>query len=233
MATTRSHSAAASRDDQDFHYDLSNAIYGSFPMSPHRRRSRATSPSAALNPNPNPNISTRCMPIPTTTANQIRPSAPPTWLLQPKQRNSLARQQGMSIHQSTCLNLNMAASGESSESDLWILPELDDWEEGEETETESSQGTLSPSASQSSTAPEPTAEGGTREGQNKWAGVFRRAANSNLERLRTRLEGDGWDFVGGRYGDETKNLGNEGREGEESLDEEFDVVVLSRGRGCR
>ena len=127
----------------------------------------------------------------------------------------------------------MAASGQSSESDLWILPELDDWEEGEETETESSsQGTLSPSASQSSTtAPQPPA---APQGPNKWAGsFFRRAANSNLERLRTRLEGDGWDFVGGRYhDDEMKCLGGGGgAEGEESLDEEFDVVVLSGERG--
>lgn len=131
------------------------------------------------------------------------------------------------------MNLNMAASGRSSESDLWILPELDDWEEGEETETESSsQGTLSPSASQSSTtAPQPPA---APQGPNKWAGsFFRRAANSNLERLRTRLEGDGWDFVGGRYrDDEMKCLGGgSGAEGEESLDEEFDVVVLSGERG--
>ena len=137
----------------------------------------------------------------------------------------------MSIHASTCLNLNMAASGEASESDLWILPELDDWEEGDEddadTETGSSQGTLSPSASQSSTAPQPPAQG-----QNKWAAVFQRAANSNLERLRTRLEGDGWDFVGGSFADETKTLQNAASAGqdEESLDDEFDVVVLSRGQ---
>mgnify|MGYP007098525958 CR=1 FL=1 len=125
----------------------------------------------------------------------------------------------MSIHQSTCLNLNMA-SEDSSESDLWILPELDDWEEEAETESE----TLSPSASASESAPRPTAEG---EGQGKWALVLRRAANSNLERLRTRLEGDGWDFVGGRYGDETKTLQKAANQDDESLDEEFDVVVLS------
>ena len=227
MANNARQSAAA-HDDEDYSYDLSNAIYGHFPISPHR--SRATSPNSSKKRNPittsaNQNLARK------TTISLNRHNAPPTWL--PQAQQSGKREYNMSIHQSTWLNLNMAASGQSSESDLWILPELDDWEEGEETETESSsQGTLSPSASQSSTtAPQPSA---APQGPNKWAGsFFRRAANSNLERLRTRLEGDGWDFVGGRYrDDEMKCLGGgSGAEGEESLDEEFDVVVLSGERG--
>jgi len=117
----------------------------------------------------------------------------------------------MNIHASTCLNLNASTEEESSEADLWILPELDDWEE-DETETEST--ILTPSSSAELNAERP-ATGGP---ENKWAGVLRRAANSNLERLRNRLEGDGWDFVKPANRDE------------EDLDEdeEFDVVVLRK-----
>ena len=113
----------------------------------------------------------------------------------------------MNIHASTCLNLNALADEETSEADLWILPELDDWEE-DETETESA--ILTPSSSAEFDAP---ATGGM---ENKWAGVLRRAANSNLERLRTRMEGDGWDFVKPANQDE-----------DDMDDEEFDVVILS------
>ena len=113
----------------------------------------------------------------------------------------------MNIHASTCLNLNASAEEESSEADLWILPELDDWEE-DETETEST--ILTPSSSAELDAP---VTGGM---ENKWAGVLRRAANSNLERLRNRMEGDGWDFVKAANQDD-----------EDLDDEEFDVVILS------
>ena len=115
----------------------------------------------------------------------------------------------MNIHASTCLNLNASAEEESSEADLWILPELDDWEE-DETESEST--ILTPSSSAELDAQRPVAGGM----ENKWAGVLRRAANSNLERLRTRMEGDGWDFVKPANRDE-----------EDLDDEEFDVVILS------
>jgi len=117
----------------------------------------------------------------------------------------------MNIHASTCLNLNASTEEESSEADLWILPELDDWEE-DETETEST--ILTPSSSAELNAERPA----TGAPENKWAGVLRRAANSNLERLRNRLEGDGWDFVKPANRDE------------EDLDEdeEFDVVVLRK-----
>ena len=114
----------------------------------------------------------------------------------------------MNIHASTCLNLNASAEEDCSEADLWILPELDDWEE-DETETDSST-ILTPSNSAELDAP------ATRGPENKWAGVLRRAANSNLERLRNRMEGDGWDFVKPANQDE-----------DDMDDEEFDVVILS------
>ncbi|CAN9253776.1 unnamed protein product [Alternaria alternata] len=133
MANNARQSAAA-HDDEDYSYDLSNAIYGHFPISPHQ--SRATSPNSSkkrksITTSANQNLARK------TTISLNRHNAPPTWL--PQAQQSGKREYNMSIHQSTCLNLNMAASGQSSESDLWILPELDDWEEGEETETESSQ----------------------------------------------------------------------------------------------
>ena len=115
----------------------------------------------------------------------------------------------MNIHASTCLNLNASAEDETSEADLWILPELDDWEE-DETETEST--ILTPSSSAELDAP------ATRGPENKWAGVLRRAANSNLERLRNRMEGEGWDFV---------KHANQDAEDPDLDDEEFDVVILS------
>lgn len=118
----------------------------------------------------------------------------------------------MNIHASTCLNLNASSEEETSEADLWILPELDDWEE-DETEAEST--ILTPSSSAELVAATRPATGGP---ENKWAGVLRRAANSNLERLRTRMEGDGWDFV------------KPANQDHEDLDEEFDVVILSGQR---
>ncbi|KAI4703522.1 hypothetical protein J4E89_010098 [Alternaria sp. Ai002NY15] len=238
MSTTPSHSSATARvDATNYSYDLSNAIYGAFPscatdISP--RRSRAASPSSASASKSSKKRSTGMTTAKTAattgTANRTlcrqaislhRENAPPTWLPAPtpttttNKRSALARrqqgQQGMNIHASTCLNLNASAEEESSEADLWILPELDDWEE-DETETESA--ILTPSSSAELDAPRP-AIGGM---ENKWAGVLRRAANSNLERLRNRLEGDGWDFVKPANRDE------------EDLDEdeEFDVVVLRK-----
>ncbi|KAI4612783.1 uncharacterized protein J4E87_010046 [Alternaria ethzedia] len=232
MSTTPSHSSATARDaTTNYSYDLSNAIYGAFPscatdISP--RRSRAASPASASNSNSSKKRSTGMTTANTTgTANRTlcrqaislhRSNAPPTWLPAPNptsptnKRSALARrqqgQQGMNIHASTCLNLNASAEDETSEADLWILPELDDWEE-DETETESA--ILTPSSSAELDAPRP-AIGGM---ENKWAGVLRRAANSNLERLRNRMEGEGWDFV---------------KPDDEDLDEddEFDVVVLRK-----
>lgn len=62
-----------------------------------------------------------------------------------------------------------------------------------------------------------------------WMPLVKRAVNSNRERLRRRLEGDGWDFVGGKYGEDGTALKEEAdasADSEESVDEEFDVVVL-------
>jgi hypothetical protein len=50
-----------------------------------------------------------------------------------------------------------------------------------------------------------------------------RAVHSNRERLRRRLEGDGWEFVGGRYADVVEE---EESRASSTVDEEFDVVVL-------
>jgi hypothetical protein len=87
----------------------------------------------------------------------------------------------MELHQSTCLNLNLAAGDQDTESDLWILPDFEEWEIDAET-------------SQQSPIPH----------EREWAPLLERAVNSNRERLRRRLEGDGWDFVGGKYGEDSK-----------------------------
>jgi hypothetical protein len=108
----------------------------------------------------------------------------------------------MEIHQSTCLNLNMA-SDDNTEADLWILPDFDDWELDSEAPQQS-----------------------VRKRQNEWGPLLRRAVSSNRERLRARLEGDGWDFVGGKYGEDEKTLQEATSQTEESVDDEFDVVVL-------
>ena len=66
--------------------------------------------------------------------------------------------------------------------------------------------------------------------ENRWSRLLQKAALSNRDRHRARLEGDGWAFVGGRYSDELHELSDESGE---SVDEEFDVVVLARESvGC-
>ncbi|KAF2110472.1 hypothetical protein BDV96DRAFT_202495 [Lophiotrema nucula] len=87
------------------------------------------------------------------------------------------KQAQMELHQSTCLNLSNI---DNNESDLWILPDFDEWE--------------LPDAEASQNA--------STKRNSDWAPLLERAANSNRERLRRRLEGDGWDFVGGKYGEE-------------------------------
>lgn len=123
--------------------------------------------------------------------------------LQTTQESQLEQQ----MHQSTCLNLNTNAN--SAESDLWILPDFDDWEVEHETlQQEHLQAAKEHGA---------------------WAPLVKRAASSNRERLRRRLEGDGWDFVGGKYGEDDTTLKEEAEASEgsqESVDAEFDVVVL-------
>jgi hypothetical protein len=127
--------------------------------------------------------------------------------LPPGQEAQLEQQ----MHQSTCLNLN--TNVHSAESDLWILPDFDDWEVDQESPQ---QERFQPAKKQ-----------GT------WAPLVKRAATSNRERLRRRLEGDGWDFVGGKYGEDDAALKEEAEASEasqESVDEEFDVVVLPIAR---
>lgn len=190
------HPRNRSRDDVSHDYDMTTAVYGMFPSraqdsSPSIRRSRAGSPAKVTNKRKD---------IDTTSPLSIkltRSAASPSWL-----KRSRPQIHQMELHQSTCLNLNMANNG-STESDLWILPDIDDWE----IESETAQQTAA-------------------KGEGEWAPLLRRAASSNRERLRARLEGDGWDFVGGRYGEDEKVIQEAVSQSEESVDEEFDVVVL-------
>jgi hypothetical protein len=115
----------------------------------------------------------------------------------------------MELHQSTLLNLNQSGA----ESDLWILPDFEEWE------ADDNENTHAPSRTEVELGP-----------------LLQRAVNSNRERLRRRLEGDGWDFVGGKYGEDGQMLREVERRGtsesEESVDEEFDVVVLEVVEPC-
>ncbi|KAF1941233.1 hypothetical protein EJ02DRAFT_207251 [Clathrospora elynae] len=198
-----------SRDESSFHYDLSNAVYGAFPS-----RASSTSPQSSRDPSPGskgPSKKQKLVGI-SLTRNNARPS----WLPpQPIHRSSPLQNEQccMDFQQNVYLNFNMAANGDISEPDLWILPDFDDWEV--ETKQE---------------GPASVAAAAVREVE--LAPLLRRAAISNLERLRTRLEGDGWDFVGGRYGDSKRTLqeaASHSINGEFDgivLDDEFDVVVL-------
>jgi len=58
------------------------------------------------------------------------------------------------------------------------------------------------------------------------APLLHRTATSNRERLKARLEAVGSEFLGGKYGEEEKVAS----QSEESVGEEFDVVVLPDGR---
>lgn len=188
------------RDEPCHDYDLSDAVYGMFPSRATDtpiRRSRAPSPTKPASKRKGPTDMDTSSPL---SIKLTRSTACASWLPQTK-RNRLQNHQ-MELHQSTCLNLNMA-SNDSTESDLWILPDFDDWElDNETTQRELPKRTSA------------------------WAPLLRRAANSNRERLRARLEGDGWDFVGGKYGEDDKILQEAATDSQESVDDEFDVVVL-------
>lgn len=106
----------------------------------------------------------------------------------------------MSVQRSASIS---TSSADMSESSLWTLPGLEVDEHAHH-----------PGAT--STAP---------AAENRWSRLLRGAASSNRERHRARLEGDGWAFVGGRYSDELQELSDESGE---SVDDEFDVVVLPR-----
>lgn len=110
----------------------------------------------------------------------------------------------MSIHRSRSTSTTIAAS--MSESSLWTLPGYGDDE------------------------PATTGSPKTTTAENRWSRLLHNAASSNRDRHRAHLEGDGWAFVGGRYSDELQELSDESAE---SVDEEFDVVVLARESvGC-
>ena len=182
-------------------YDLTHAVYGAFPL-PSRaldipvRRSRATSPAKCASKR---KVTSGSDVSSSLSIKIARSTANFSWLPQSK-RGRMQNYQA-ELHQSTCLNLNMA-SGDSTESDLWILPDIDDWEVDNDKQQQ------------------PTGK------EQEWAPLLRRAAKSNLERLKARLEGDGWDFVGGKYGEDEKALKEAALHTGESVDEEFDVVVL-------
>lgn len=106
----------------------------------------------------------------------------------------------MSVHRSASICTSLT---DMSESSLWTLPGIEDGES-----TRDLKATLTTPAT-----------------ENRWSRLLRGAASSNRERHRARLEGDGWAFVGGRYSDELQELSDESGE---SVDEEFDVVVLPR-----
>ncbi|KAF2271440.1 uncharacterized protein EI97DRAFT_437870 [Westerdykella ornata] len=61
-----------------------------------------------------------------------------------------------------------------------------------------------------------------RQKDGQWIPVLDRAVHSNRERLRLRLEGDGWDFVAGKYAEEEDS----GSASKESMDEELDIVLI-------
>jgi hypothetical protein len=196
----RPRSGTRSRDESCHSYDLSDAVYGMFPSRASEtsiRRSRAASPAKSPSKRSATADVDKLSPL---SIKPTRSTASPSWL--PRVKRSRFQIHQMELHQSTCLNLNMA-SADSTESDLWILPDFDDWELDTEVPTQA-----------------------TTKGEGEWAPLLRRAASSNRERLRARLEGDGWDFVGGKYGEGGQTLQEANSHGEESVDEEFDVVVL-------
>jgi hypothetical protein len=197
--------------DQSYHsYDPNDAVHD---LSPSRaadtsiRPSRVSSPLRASSKQTRPaSDGTSLSPF---SIKLRRSAAGPSWLPQTKRTRLHSHQ--VELHQSTCLNLNLA-SDNSTESDLWILPDFDDWELNSDTPSH---------------AP-------TKENKDEWAPLLHRAANSNRERLRARLEGDGWAFVGGKYnnGEAETALQKAISHCQDSVDEEFDVVVLSTRAVC-
>lgn len=130
------------------------------------------------------------------------------------------------------MNLN---GSDSSDSDLWILPDFEDWEYDDASPlAHPASNPLSLNLNMKRDGDGRSEMAMAMPGQSEWAPLVQRAASSNRERLRRRLEGDGWDFVGGKYGygnGEESWIVNRGGSGsgsssEESVDEEFDVVIL-------
>lgn len=138
------------------------------------------------------------------------PRSPRSSMSTPTRR--LARKEHISskVHFDLHMSINEGtfnSATDMSESSLWTLP-----------------GSSCSESEISMTSP------GAAKAENRWARLLQKAASSNRDRHRARLEGDGWAFVGGRYSDELQELSDESAE---SLDEEFDVVVLARESvGC-
>ncbi|KAL6151526.1 hypothetical protein ACJBU6_10504 [Exserohilum turcicum] len=208
-----------------------HAIYGSFPSC---AAAMPSQPSRA--PSPHSPSKTPARPKPALPADfhlyrpqniLIRNNAAPTWLPYLARRTRPGHAPHMDIHQSVCLNFRSPCD-DSTESELWILPELDDWEaDDSDTDLDASQPPSRPAAS---SPPTPERHQSPRANEKQWSIYLHRAAKSNLERLRARLEGDGWHFIGARCGDPIKDLHKSSCQSDERLDEEFDVVVLSAVR---
>ncbi|KAF2728462.1 hypothetical protein EJ04DRAFT_569494 [Polyplosphaeria fusca] len=200
---------------------MSDSIYDIRPSRAHHMSTADThtSPTWPAHPQPSPTPQTSRSSSPTKAL-----KAAPTFLSRHLNRARTLPMQhpdphNMDLHHSVCLNMNDADSADSAS--CWILPDFDDWA----ADMERSQPLVPPNHNPSSSPPATATADAAM-----WAPLLRRAANSNRERLRSRLEGDGWDFVGGRYRGEVEDAEAESV-GEESIDEEFDVVVLGTCEG--
>ncbi|RAR01154.1 hypothetical protein DDE82_006726 [Stemphylium lycopersici] len=224
------------RDDSDFSYDLSNAIYGQFPScatSTSPRRSRAPSPHTSAKTAKTANKRKATTPIELNfcrqkiSPNRTSNATTPTWLS--PQANKLRNM--ATVHQSVLLNFT-AGSENNTESEMWMLPELDDWEADSDTEGSSSSSSSSSSSLQYSSSPATPTQQSTQQQPDlstdkEWSTFLHRAAKSNLERLRARLEAEGWDFAGARFAGQSHGVQQQAPcQSEDRLDEEFDVVVV-------
>ncbi|USP82304.1 hypothetical protein yc1106_09578 [Curvularia clavata] len=217
-------------DCKNFRYNMSQAIYGSFPScaadSTPSQTPRAKSPHKASKAPSTPRITvpvdiTVC--CQETTINSTESdSTTPTWL--PYQRILPGGVEKMdNIHQSVCLNLTPpCAKASTADSELWIMPELDDCESGS-----SSSASSTPSRCSSSSSSPPA-----RQYSFALSDATKAKAKFHLDQLRARLvqaDCDAWDFFMARCNDDKRR--NEAlqhkHQSEERLDEEFDLVVLS------
>ncbi|KAJ5064318.1 hypothetical protein J3E72DRAFT_193950 [Bipolaris maydis] len=213
--------SAHARDDTEFRYDLSHAIYGSFPSC----ASHTTLPQRARAPSPH---------FASKTSSEPTSSTLP-WLSH--QPNPPSHADDMdNMHQSVCLNLTPPCETTTSESELWILPELDDCNANPSASSTSSSSTASSSSSSSATTSArpstPLVIGGEKQISLFLSHATK--AKSHFEQLRTRLiqgDYDGWDLFVARCNPESKDRPrNKHYHGEERVDEEFDLVVLSTVR---
>ncbi|EUC41057.1 hypothetical protein COCMIDRAFT_107157 [Bipolaris oryzae ATCC 44560] len=246
--------SAHALDDTEFRYDLSHAIYGSFPSCASHttppRRSRAPSPHFASKASSEPASSTL---VDSTLSGQNEIQSPDDgdgdidsditnnsaiqpWLSH--QPNPPSHADNMdNMHQSVCLNLTPPCETTTSESELWILPELDDCNAHPAASSTSSSSTSSSSSPSSSPKTSPRPSIPLMVSGEKQISLFlshATKAKSQFEQLRTRLlqgDYDGWDLFVARCSPESKDRPrNKNYHGEERVDEEFDLVVLSTVR---